>query len=105
MDVPHLATKLDRLLCLNGRNQKWLAACLSVTEPAVSNWKAAGRLPALHAVALCRLLGIEQSLLETDDFGAFARRLDDAFAPGSGRRWQGLVRAGVPAARVGLPSS
>lgn len=91
--VPDLSVKIDQLLALNGRNQKWLARCLSVTEPAISNWKHDGRLPALHAQALCRLLGIALTLLTEDDIEQFGQRLDDAFAPGSGKVWNGFLKS------------
>lgn len=97
--VPSLSAKLDRLLALNGRNQKWLAGCVAVTEPAVSNWKHEGRLPALHAHALCRLLGIEFSLLIEDDLDQFTRRLTEAFAPGSGKLWNGFLKGAEANAR------
>jgi len=91
--VPSLGPRLDLLLMLNGRNQKWLASCLGVTESAVANWKQTEAVPALRAMALCRLLGVTPDLLQTPELSDFETRVRDAFAAGGGRSWRALLNS------------
>jgi hypothetical protein len=98
LHVPHLALKLELLLVLVGRNQAWLASCLNVTPPAVTNWKREERLPALHGQVACRLLGIDLATLVEPDLERFHSLVDAAYAAGSGRRWATLVRTAIETA-------
>ena len=110
--VAGLAHKVDRLLQLAGRQQKWLAASMGVTEQAVANWKASGQLPAARVGSLARLLGVPTALIEEPDAKAFEDLASAAFAPGEGLRWRALAGqaadgldvlpelAGVPSMRL-----
>jgi hypothetical protein len=91
--IPELGKRLDLLLAQADRNQVWLASCLGVTPPAITNWKRHNRLPTIQAQVACRLLGIDlPSLLEPDP-ERFLALVADAYAPGSLRRWTAFIRS------------
>jgi hypothetical protein len=92
--VPFTGPKLELLLMLAGRNHAWLASCLNVSPPAITNWKTQNRIPALHAQVACRLLSIDLATLLEVDMDRFRQSVNSAFAPGSGQRWKALVREG-----------
>lgn len=93
--IPSLGGRLEHLLMLNGRNQKWLATSLNLTEQAIANWKQTGTMPTFRMAPLARLLGVPPDLLVIADNDEFLRQAAETFAPGTGRRWKAFLDNGA----------
>ena len=92
LQVPYFAEKLKLLLLFSSKNQEWLAGSLRLTPANITRWKNEERVPALHARALCALLGIPLDLLLLGALDAFQAELHERFAAGSGERWKKFAR-------------
>lgn len=91
LQVSDFAEKL-KLLLFNSKNQEWLAGSLRLTPANITRWKNEERVPALHARALCALLGIPLDLLLVGALHSFRTELDARFAAGSGERWRRFAK-------------